>query len=308
MQYSLHISEPCSENWQEMTPTEMGRSCLHCQKEVIDFTEMTDNEVANYLHLHRNERVCGRVLPAQMKKDYVYIQPKMAESPVKRYIMALLAGLMVTTYMACQTPKSHYAVAHISEKGYYVENTSEKNVISGRFLDKETGKPIKNLVVNIHFWISLEDLDVKYNRLKDVDKTEIDSKYFEDKKRLKEENEMDILKMKREIFSNGLRGIKVEEEGYKTDENGYFSIPLKDTMVEAHLMLLAIHIDTNKDKSDIFKERAEYLTVQYKGGKHYEEFNFDMNQQQIEVGAEKRINEIKGMVSNPMRPSDLYIH
>lgn len=308
MHYSLHISEPCSENWQEMTPTEMGRSCLHCQKEVIDFTEMTDNEVATYLHLHRNERICGRVFPAQMKKDYVYIQPKMTESPVKRYVMAFLAGLMATTYTACQTPKSHYAVAHISEKGYYVENTSEKNVISGRFLDKKTGKPIKNLKVNIHFWISLEDLDEKYDSLKNVDKTEIDSKYFEDKERVKEENEMDILKMQREIFSNVLRGIEVEREGYKTDENGYFSIPLKDTMVEVNLMLVAIHIDTSKDKSDIFKERAEYLTVQYKGGKYYEEFNFDMNQQQIEVGAEKRINDIMGMIPTLPSPSSLYIH
>jgi len=37
----IHIPEPCSENWDKMTPQGGGRYCLSCDKVVTDFTNMT---------------------------------------------------------------------------------------------------------------------------------------------------------------------------------------------------------------------------------------------------------------------------
>lgn len=87
----LSIPEPCHENWQTMTPTEQGRFCSFCSKEVIDFSMMTDAELLNYLSNHSKEKVCGRVLESQLNRPV-----SMPKTPKKRlfwywnYIMMFL--------------------------------------------------------------------------------------------------------------------------------------------------------------------------------------------------------------------------
>ena len=64
----LSIPEPCHENWQQMTPTDQGRFCNACAKEVIDFSTMTDIQVLNYFTNMTHEKVCGRALPEQLER------------------------------------------------------------------------------------------------------------------------------------------------------------------------------------------------------------------------------------------------
>jgi hypothetical protein len=47
MRHKIQISipEPCQEGWQNMTPVEKGRFCASCQKMVLDFTYLSDNEI-----------------------------------------------------------------------------------------------------------------------------------------------------------------------------------------------------------------------------------------------------------------------
>jgi len=75
----LSIPEPCHENWQHMTPTDQGRFCNACAKEVIDFSMMTDTEVLNYFTSLTHDKVCGRALPSQLERTI--IKPK---DPKKR--------------------------------------------------------------------------------------------------------------------------------------------------------------------------------------------------------------------------------
>jgi TonB-dependent SusC/RagA subfamily outer membrane receptor len=64
----LSIPEPCHENWQQMTPTDQGRFCNACAKEVVDFSMMTDTEVLNYFTALTHDKVCGRALPSQLER------------------------------------------------------------------------------------------------------------------------------------------------------------------------------------------------------------------------------------------------
>ncbi|MBK8521204.1 MAG: carboxypeptidase-like regulatory domain-containing protein [Chitinophagaceae bacterium] len=64
----LTIPQPCHENWQNMTPTDQGRFCNACAKEVIDFSMMTDTEVLNYFTSRTHDKVCGRALPNQLER------------------------------------------------------------------------------------------------------------------------------------------------------------------------------------------------------------------------------------------------
>lgn len=65
----LSIPEPCHENWQNMSPTEQGRFCNACAKEVIDFSVMTDNELLQYFTKKREAKVCGRAYPDQLERN-----------------------------------------------------------------------------------------------------------------------------------------------------------------------------------------------------------------------------------------------
>lgn len=51
-----------------MTPTEQGRFCNACAKEVIDFSSMTDAQVLSYFTNLTHEKICGRALPEQLDR------------------------------------------------------------------------------------------------------------------------------------------------------------------------------------------------------------------------------------------------
>jgi hypothetical protein len=57
----ISINEPCHENWDKMTPNDKGAFCLSCQKNVVDFSNKTINEIKDFFRKKRDtESVCGR--------------------------------------------------------------------------------------------------------------------------------------------------------------------------------------------------------------------------------------------------------
>jgi len=64
----LQIPSSCKENWNNMHPDQNGRHCFSCQKSVVDFTQMTDNELVNYFKSHQGS-TCGRFTESQLNKD-----------------------------------------------------------------------------------------------------------------------------------------------------------------------------------------------------------------------------------------------
>lgn len=67
--FHLSIPEPCHEDWNAMTPQDQGRHCSACQKVVVDFTLMSDQEVLHYFK-QKAENVCGRFAPHQLDRDF----------------------------------------------------------------------------------------------------------------------------------------------------------------------------------------------------------------------------------------------
>src|SRR5689334_14882257 len=101
----LKIEEPCHENWQQMTPNEQGRHCLSCQKTVVDFTYMSDQEILNHIS-RASSSVCGRFNNDQLNKTYT--QKKAKPAFTFRYAWNVLVATFLLTGSAAtaQSKKS----------------------------------------------------------------------------------------------------------------------------------------------------------------------------------------------------------
>ena len=65
----LSIAEPCHENWDGMSPVEKGKFCGSCQKQVVDFSNMSDRQVAEFFKKPSTGSVCGRFMSDQLERD-----------------------------------------------------------------------------------------------------------------------------------------------------------------------------------------------------------------------------------------------
>ena len=90
----LSIPEPCHENWDTMSPTQQGRFCNACTKEVIDFSNMSDSEVLNYFtKKKKDDKVCGRVYPDQLDRN-IYAAAKKKKYWQWQYILTAFLFFM----------------------------------------------------------------------------------------------------------------------------------------------------------------------------------------------------------------------
>lgn len=88
MAFQIKNTFQCAENWDNMSPSDLGRFCNVCQKEVIDFTQFTKDEITDFF---RNTRttVCGRMTNLQLQTIYIEDdwQQTLAVSPFwKRFL------------------------------------------------------------------------------------------------------------------------------------------------------------------------------------------------------------------------------
>lgn len=65
--FTLAVAQPCHENWEGMLPEEKGRFCASCKKTVVDFTGMSDRQMADYFQNPAGS-LCGRFYKDQLNR------------------------------------------------------------------------------------------------------------------------------------------------------------------------------------------------------------------------------------------------
>ncbi|MGG5576465.1 carboxypeptidase-like regulatory domain-containing protein [Myroides sp. C15-4] len=135
--YSIQIPEPCSEDWNQMTPLAKGRHCAVCQKTIYDFSNYTQGELVQ--HIQREGKICGRV-PTK------YLDIALSESKANRgislqgIVAAAINLLVLTTTAAVQGQEKAKVEQHVKDRESVREQEQVEKlpvVIRGKVMDEE---------------------------------------------------------------------------------------------------------------------------------------------------------------------------
>ena len=94
----VQIPEPCHENWNKMSPTEKGKFCQVCTKEVVDFTSKSDEELIK--HFTTNGNLCGRFHASQLNRKLI------ADRKKRNHWLSYAATLLLPMTLFSQEKKS----------------------------------------------------------------------------------------------------------------------------------------------------------------------------------------------------------
>lgn len=141
----ITIPKPCSENWDEMTPSGQGRFCQSCQKTVTDFIGWSDTALYDFLAKNADRAVCGKFHNEQINRDIILFQPHS-----RLYKMVIALGL---TILVVSTPASQgfskapfaYSINIIDDEN---TNTGDSVILKGVIID-EKNEPIIGAIIQL---------------------------------------------------------------------------------------------------------------------------------------------------------------
>jgi hypothetical protein len=91
---NINIPEPCHEDWNKMTPNAQGAFCGSCQKTVVDFSMMEDQQIKDYFLQKSDQKTCGRFNAKQLNKSISLSVPTLSSwktqfTPLRKFAAAL---------------------------------------------------------------------------------------------------------------------------------------------------------------------------------------------------------------------------
>lgn len=136
LKYTIDIPKPCDEGWQNMTPTQKGRFCASCQKEVIDFTQLSSSDIARKIKSRKN--LCGRFTKDQLQQNYT----TSSQNNLSRLGIALGLGSIIAVAQPSFAQEKNIKVQieqDIVDKGLKKKITTKNDSIlfSGTVLDDQ---------------------------------------------------------------------------------------------------------------------------------------------------------------------------
>lgn len=148
--YIIKIDNPCSENWQEMSPVGGGRFCAHCSKKVVDFSTLSDNEIIKILSRQKGN-LCGRFQTVQLNKELVQSKQTRNGKGFYKYLAGLF--LLGISKNAFSDNNKFLSKENIVANPVQQKNTEEASYadtlykeVRGRVLDSATSRPIYAII------------------------------------------------------------------------------------------------------------------------------------------------------------------
>lgn len=99
----ITLPQPCHEPWANMNTIENGRYCSSCNKAVVDFTTMTNQQIIDHLSAS-NGNICGRITAPQFNQVNKQLsKPVQPNAGVWKRIMLTITMLASLSYVKGQT-------------------------------------------------------------------------------------------------------------------------------------------------------------------------------------------------------------
>jgi hypothetical protein len=119
--FTLSVAKPCQEKWDTFIPTAQGGFCASCNKNVIDFTSMSEAEILAFFK-HRPAQSCGRFRPDQLR---TYSIPTVAPQSSRYWLPAGFLGLslLLVSKQATASSVTEKKATHVVQAA---ENTPEQ--------------------------------------------------------------------------------------------------------------------------------------------------------------------------------------
>jgi len=167
---TIQMNMPCDENWSGMEPTEQGRFCNKCQKNVVNFVDLTNQQILNYF-LEHPFPVCGRMLNSQ--RDYNFENSK---SKINRNLSPVAATLLtLATITAEASHPPHLPVNMLQEQlpgNKQAPDVAADAVSITGTVKNEHGNPIENaeIIFNQHTILSDKNGNFHFTLLTEFNK------------------------------------------------------------------------------------------------------------------------------------------
>lgn len=130
-----------------MSPTQKGKFCGSCQKEVIDFTKLSASEIAR--KTKNSKQLCGRFTSTQLEQEYV----STSQNSLSRLGIALGLGSIIAVAQPsfAQEEKTAKVKVDAENDSQYNESTQAETqkdsiTIKGTVIDEE-GLPLPGVSV-----------------------------------------------------------------------------------------------------------------------------------------------------------------
>ena len=147
-QIQISVPQPCSEDWNKMTPHEQGRFCDSCQKCVVDFTKYSDEQLLNFFTQKNAKNTCGRFREDQLDRK-IFVPP--TRSKYYQWFISLGFIIFLTNLLGIEA-KAQEPVKKEWRADQKKKSKKNNSSIQGTVVD-ENGIPIINADIELYLGI-----------------------------------------------------------------------------------------------------------------------------------------------------------
>ena len=144
---SLTVSKPCSEKFNQFKPTQNGGFCNSCSKEVIDFRNISDKELINFLK-DKKENTCGFFNKTQLKSytSEFITKKKQQHTFLKVMGFAFLSMISINNIQA-QEHKPSTVIVQKSKTSKTTKTIKSNTMVKGVIFDESSPLHGANIVL-----------------------------------------------------------------------------------------------------------------------------------------------------------------
>lgn len=149
---AIKLGFTCSQKWEDMEPVSGGRYCQGCQKEVLDFTHLSNQEILDYFEQKSKVKTCGHFSEEQLKQLNKSLQPP--RTSLQPSLSTLVLGTLLTAsscqtsktinHSNCKDHKSHYEIVH---KSIDKKDTTNAEIVGT--VVSEDNEPLPDVFIQI---------------------------------------------------------------------------------------------------------------------------------------------------------------